>query len=151
MQAQRRATAAQAFLGNCGAEIAARRITANRQAAGIDTPLRTVFCHPVERCKGIGAAGRQIVLRRQAIAHGNDDTVGRQSNAAADAIGCVQIADDEAAAKKPHERRQQLLSMVRFEDAYRDCATGPVDHFLGHRAHRRVAPQSKRRQSPALA
>ncbi|MCY1361563.1 hypothetical protein D9M69_482330 [compost metagenome] len=151
LQTQSRAAAMQAFLGDGSTEIAACRIAANRQASRIDTQLRAIFCHPFKRREAIGTACRQVVLRPQAIAHGDHDAIGGQRNAAADAIGGVQIADDEPAAEKPHERRLQLLGIVRLEDAQCDCATRTVDQLLGHRVQRRSTSERKRRQSPALA
>ncbi|MNR00273.1 hypothetical protein D3C85_1160400 [compost metagenome] len=91
------------------------------------------------------------MLRRQSVAHGNDDAVGGQRDAAADAVSGVQIANDEPTAKKPHECGPQLLRIVRFEDAQGDVTTRPVDQLLGHGTHRRIARERQRRQSPAQA
>ncbi|MNE04695.1 hypothetical protein D3C80_972340 [compost metagenome] len=151
LQAQFRAAAAQGFLGQCSAEVTASGVTTHGQPGRVDPQLCTMFCDPIERSQCIFAACGQVVFRRQAVTHGNDDAIGGKRDAAADAIGGVQVADDKPTAEVPEECWSWFVTGAGVENPQGYRAARPFELPFGYRSDRLAAPECKRQEPPDLA
>ncbi|MNO82168.1 hypothetical protein D3C76_734310 [compost metagenome] len=91
------------------------------------------------------------MLRRQTIVDGDGDAAGVVGDVAADRVGAVQAADDEAAAEAPEERREKLIGVTRLEDSQGQRSAWTDDDLLGHRSDRDAPAERLRGEQPTLA
>ncbi|MNP09937.1 hypothetical protein D3C76_1020650 [compost metagenome] len=105
---QRGAATAPVFLRHRRRQVAARGIAADRQARGVDAQFATVLLQPQQRGEDVVMARRDEVLRCPPVLQRDHDAAGLQGDVAADRVGGIEFADDEAAAEAPEESRQRL-------------------------------------------
>ena len=86
---------------------------ADREPGRVDAECRAVRRNPFHGCKEVFPAGREIMFRRQPVAHRDRHAIHGARDGATDRIRCVQSADDEAAAMAPKERGSGLAGGAR--------------------------------------
>jgi hypothetical protein len=105
----------------CRCQIAARTITANRQAARVNADAATMPDDPLCNSDSIFKAGWKRMFRRQSIVDGRHNDICISADRTADRLDHIAVADNEPATMTINKSRQRRLRIDANTLINRDC------------------------------